>query len=149
MSMPVTLVTLSAASLDGACHDVRITLHFSDRLCYDGEIRPEMMRDGFVLEGRTVAFCGQAVQKPLCHSGDHITIDWGYLYLTGDGETTPAEDGLQMTWQGMVEQDQTVRAVIAYDDIASIDYFGTLCKAWYRREGAQITDAIHKAVKDL
>ena len=149
MSMPVTLVTLSAASLDGARHDVRITLHLSDRLCHDGEIRPEMMRDGFVLEGRTVAFCGQAVQKPLCHSGDHITIDWGYLYLTGDGETTPAEDGLQMTWQGMVEQEQTVRAVIAYDDIASIDYFGTLCKAWYRREGAQITDAIHKAVKDF
>ena len=36
--MPVTLVTLSAVSLDGAEHDVRVKLHLSDRLCYDGAV---------------------------------------------------------------------------------------------------------------
>lgn len=39
------------------------------------------------------------------------------------------------------------QAVIAYDDIASINYFGDLCKAWYRRDGRQITDAILYAQK--
>ena len=65
-----------------------------------------------------------------------------YLYLTGDGETQPVGNGLQMTAK---LTDDTVRAVIAYDDIASINYFGDLCKAWYRRNGLQITDAIHYA----
>ena len=27
---------------------------------------------------------GQKQQKILCHSGDHITIDWAYLYLAAE-----------------------------------------------------------------
>lgn len=142
LSMPVTLITFRASMLDGAKHDVSIQLHLSDRFCYDGEIRPAMTSAAMTLDGRSAAWCGQSTQKPLCHSGDHVTIDWGYLYLTGDGETQPVGDGLQMTAK---LTDDTVRAVIAYDDIASINYFGDLCKAWYRRNGLQITDAIHYA----
>ena len=142
LSMPVTLVTFRASMLDGAKHDVSIQLHLSDRFCYDGEIRPAMTSAAMTLDGRSAAWCGQSTQKPLCHSGDHVTIDWGYLYLTGDGETQPVGDGLQMTAK---LTDDTVRAVIAYDDIASINYFGDLCKVWYRRNGLQITDAIHYA----
>jgi hypothetical protein len=47
-----------------------------------------------------------------------------------------------MNWDGELTDAVTLRSVIAYDDIASINYFGSLCKAWYRRNGAQITDAI-------
>ena len=77
LSMPVTLVTLSAVSLDGAEHDVRVKLHLSDRLCYDGDIRPAMSGASFVLNGKNTAWCGQTTQKPLSHSADHSTIDWG------------------------------------------------------------------------
>lgn len=55
LSMPVTLVTLSAVSLDGAEHDVRVKLHLSDRLCYDGDIRPAMSGASFVLNGKNTA----------------------------------------------------------------------------------------------
>ena len=147
MSMPVTLVRFDLSSLDGAAHQVRLTLHLSDRLCYDGEIRPAMSADRFTLCGHDVAWCGQTVQKPLCHSGDHITIDWGYLYLTGEGCVEPVGDGLRLTWEG--EARGSVRAVIAYDDIASINYFGSLCKAWYRRGGAQVTDALRRTAGDF
>ncbi len=141
MSMPITLATFAASSADGAAHQVSVSLTLTDSLCYDGPIRPAMTGDSFELAGHATAWCGQVVQKPLSHSGDHVTIDWGYLYLTGDGETAPVGDGLTMTWQGAAEG-QTIRAIIAYDDIASINYFGALCKPWYRRDGAQITDAI-------
>ena len=86
LSMPVTLVTFSAVSTDGAQHQVQVQLHLSDRLCYDGEIRPAMAGETLCLDGRDLALCGQKVQKPLCHSGDHVTIDWGYLYLSADGK---------------------------------------------------------------
>ena len=142
LSMPATLVTFALTSTDGKAHDVALSLHLSDALCYNGEIRPKMFGSSFEMNGLNVAMCGQAVQKPLCHSGDHITIDWGYLYLASDAETQSVGDGLQLNWSGNVETKQGFTALIAYDDIASINYFGNLCKAWYRRNGAQITDAI-------
>lgn len=144
LSMPVTLVTLAATSLDGAAHTVQVCLHLSDRLCYDGEIRPAMEGAELMLAGRSAAWCGQAVQKPLSHSGDHITIDWGYLYLTSDGKAERTGDGVQATCT-LTLDGAPAKTVIAYDDIASINYFGDLCKAWYRRDGRQITDAIRFA----
>ena len=141
LSMPVTLVTFAATAPDGAAHEVQVRLHLSDRLCYDGDIRPAMNGGELVLDGRKTAWCGQLVQKPLSHSGDHVTIDWGYLYLTADGDVHPVGDGVQAVCTLPVDG-PAVRAVIAYDDIASINYFGDLCKAWYRRDGRQITDAI-------
>lgn len=141
LSMPITLVTLAAVSLDGAEHDIRVRLHLSDRLCYDGDIRPEMTGAAFVLSGKNTAWCGQATQKPLSHSADHVTIDWGYLYLSADGETELVGDGVQTAYT-LRAGGSAAQLVIAYDDIASINYFGDLCKAWYRRDGRQITDAI-------
>lgn len=149
LSMPVTLLTLKARSLDGAAHAVQLRFHLSDKLCYDGEIRPAMTGAAVTVAGRPAAWCGQRVQKPLCHSGDHVTIDWGYLYLAGDGDIAPVGDGLQLTWSGDAVQEATLRAVVAYDDIASINYFGDLCKPWYRRGGAQITDAIARALEEF
>lgn len=142
LSMPVTLVTLAAESADGAPHDVRVRLHLSDRLCYDGDIRPAMTGADFVLDGRPAAWCGQTTQKPLGHSGDHVTIDWGYLYLCGAG-AQPTGDGVQAA--APLACGSEARWVIAYDDIASVNYFGDLCKAWYRRDGRQVTDAIRYA----
>lgn len=140
LSMPVTLVTLAAVSTDGADHDVQVRLHLSDRLCYDGDIRPQMNGAVLVCGGNTTAWCGQATQKPLSHSGDHVTIDWGYLYLSG-GDARPVGDGLQTSLQ-LTAGGPAARIVIGYDDIASINYFGDLCNAWYCRDGRRITDAI-------
>lgn len=91
-------------------------------------------------------YIGQETQKPLSHSADHITIDWGYLYLSADGVVKAVGDGVQTTCS-LTVGGAPAQAVIAYDDIASINYFGDLCKAWYRRDGRQITDAILYAQK--
>ncbi|MBR4080580.1 MAG: DUF4965 domain-containing protein, partial [Clostridia bacterium] len=146
LSMPVTLVDFSLATVDGQAHQVELSLFLSDKLCYEGELPPKMTSAAYPLCGQNAAWCGQVEQKPLCHSGDHITIDWGYLYLVSPAEVNPVRDGLRMTWQGEVQSARRVTAVIAYDDISSINYIGDLCKAWYRRNGAQITDAIETAV---
>lgn len=149
MSRPVTLVELRLSAMDKKPHEVSLSLRLSDRLCYDGEIRPEMTSGAFESGSMHAAWCGQAAQKPLSHSGDHITIDWGYLYLCSESAVRPIGDGLEMSWSGSVQDEQIVRAVVAYDDIASINYFGDLCKAWYRRNGAQITDAIRETFEQF
>ena len=64
----------------------------------------------------TSAWCGQTTQKPLSHSADHSTIDWGYLYLSADGETTLVGDGLQ-TCCSLSAGGPAAQLIIAYDDI--------------------------------
>ena len=146
MSMPVTLVSMRLRALDGEHHEAVLRLHLSDALCYDGSHKPEMFSDCFVDHGWQTALCGQKTQKPLCHSGDRITIDWGYLYLCAkEGRAEPDQSGLAFSCTAAVEEEMEFRLLIAYDDIASVNYFGSLCKAWYRRNGAQITDALHFA----
>lgn len=143
MSMPVTLVRFELTAADGAAHDVRLSFSVSDSLCRDGQSRPAMYTDLFAFNGWQTAITGQQTQKVLCHSGDHITIDWGYLYLCAQtGAVSHGAQGPEYVWEGRLEGARVLRTVVAYDDIASINYFGTLCKAWYRRSGAQITDAI-------
>ena len=146
LSMPLTLVTFSAKAADGKAHDVQVKLHLSDKLCYDGELRPNMIDGAYTLGTKQTVYIGQETQKPLSHSADHITIDWGYLYLSADGVVKAVGDGVQTTCS-LTVGGAPAQAVIAYDDIASINYFGDLCKAWYRRDGRQITDAILYAQK--
>ena len=71
-------------------------------------------------------------------------MDWGYLYLMRDGQALRpgGRPGPDLERAAVKDEQTGLRAVVAYDDIASINYFGDLCKPWYRRHGAQITDAI-------
>ena len=95
----------------------------------------------YSLGGKNVAFLGQLTQKPLSHSGDHTTIDWGYLYLMSAAPLRCSQEGLSLCWNGNVaEEAAKIRALVAYDDIASINYFGSLRKAWCFRDGSTIVD---------
>ncbi len=142
LSMPVTLVSFKIYPTDNKPHDVKFSLHLNEALCFEGSDTPPMFGDVFQMNDLNVGIYGQVVQKPLCHSGDHITIDWGYLYLAATETVTP-DRGLNLSWEGQLACEKHIRTVIAYDDIASINYFGDLCKAWYRRNGTQITDSIN------
>jgi len=144
MSMPVTLVNFCLRATDGKAHDIKFRMNLNESLCFEGNVAPAMFSDVFQMGELNTGLYGQKAQRPLSHSGDHITIDWGYLYLATP-ETVEPFFGLEMKWAGELNGEKNMRAVIAYDDIASINYFGDLCKAWYRRNGAQITDAINTA----
>jgi len=146
LSTPITLVDYAVKSNDGAEHSVSLNLSVPDTLCYDGVSRPEMFTREFTADGLQIASTGQAQQKLLCHSGDHITIDWGYMYLAAqpvEGVTTKCGSNLTYQWDvtASVEEKKNF-AMIAYDDIASVNYFGTACKAWYARNGRTILDAM-------
>ena len=65
--MPLTLVTFSAKAADGKAHDVQVKLHLSDKLCYDGELRPNMIDGAYTLGTKQTVYIGQETQKPLSH----------------------------------------------------------------------------------
>ena len=93
---------------------------------------------------------GRTTQKPLSHSADHIDDRLGLpVPERRRRRPRPVGDGVQTTLHPDSGRRCPRRLVIAYDDIASINYFGDLCKAWYRRDGRQITDAIRCAQEAL
>ena len=144
LSMPVSYIDLAAESADGKTHEVSLRFDVSDKLCFHGEARPEIQSDGYRAFGLSIVYAGQKYQKLLCHSADHITIDWGYAYLAAIDGVRYEDECLRGEKSGAVEADKPLSysLLLAYDDVASINYFGRLCRAWYARNGATILDAI-------
>jgi len=144
LSTPITFVDHEVVSLDGAAHQVMLQLNVPKALCYAGEAQPELCCDNYTVDGLNVGFAGQVVQKVLCQSGDHITIDWGYLYVASENTVDVTDaDLIAMRWQVTVgAEPQKTTTLLGYDDIASVNYFGVHCRAWYARKGATILDAL-------
>lgn len=145
LSTPITFVEFAAKSIDGAEHKVDVQLLVPHSLCYDGASRPEIRSNEFAADGLNIACVGQTHQKVLCHSGDMITIDWGYLYTASRLPVKVNGECIECVWNvtaGSEEQEASV--MIGYDDVASINYFGALCRAWYARNGKTIVDALRE-----
>ena len=143
LSTPITFVDFTAWSEDGQAHDVRINLNVDARVCYDGETQPELYADAFTAEGISYGVLGQKRQRVLGHSGDHVTMDWGYGWMASAQAVSCRPDALCSEWT-LTAKAEPQRAFVAlgYDDIAAVNYFGTPCRAWYQRQGRTLFEAL-------
>lgn len=153
MSTPVTFITLAAASRDGGAHEVDLRFALHDDICREGDEPVPMVGKDYQSGGLHVAYMGKKRQNTLCHSGDHITIDWGYAYLAADEGTAFARLnghwGLTFARTMRVEgAEQTARLLLGYDDVDAIRYFDFTAKAYYARDGRTILQALHACWQD-
>lgn len=156
MSRPCSYLDVEVASLDGKAHQVQVNWLFDGGFCCDGK-EPVPMTGGSYPQGdRSIAWMGQKKQTPLGHSGDGVTMDWGYLYLgirnNGQGsviyqEETPALLA-EFTFQAQEGKAGRAELVAAYDDVASIFYFGRIMPGYWARDGKTILTAISEAVEE-
>ena len=95
------------------------------------------------------ASMGRMRQQPLGSSGDHTTIDWGYVYLAGNDKSTITYDAANeaIRCQAADLNGQTT-LILAYDDLASINYFGEWRKAYWTTKYKTILEAISDAFAD-
>ncbi|MBO2515903.1 MAG: glutaminase [Clostridiales bacterium] len=139
LSAPVAFTDIELQSTDGKEHHVVLNYSFSTAICYDGSVQPPVTFDRYASDGLDFAWAGQSQQKVLCHSGDSITIDWGYLYIAapaGMWEYGCSESAIILSREfGVSAGCARGYWMQGYDDIASINYFGTFCRAWYMRNG--------------
>jgi len=161
LSRPCSYIIFSVRSLNGTSHDVSVSLYMDEEHCYDGHSQKAMHGLKAEYDGFKTAFMGQKEQKILCHSGDDITIDWGYLYLsvaksekyTANTEFAhcPVTGHYGVTASASFSADVNpveIVTVAAYDDIASINYFGDFLKGYWAKDGAEILDVITDSIQN-
>ena len=143
LSTPITFMDYSIVSTDGKERTVSLRFFVSAALCYDGTAQPPLQGDRFSVGQLNMAFIGQTRQRVLGHSGDHITMDWGYLYLATEENVEAGDNGLRFSAKADVgSRPAKGFLMLGYDDTASVQYFGSCCKAWGLRDGKTLPMAL-------
>ncbi|MBP3468107.1 MAG: DUF4965 domain-containing protein [Lachnospiraceae bacterium] len=156
VSRPASYVDFSVKSVDGKAHQIQMIWKMGEEFCYHEAEHKKMIGGIHETPDFQTAWMGKEEQTPLCHSGDDIDIDWGYLYLaTGkksqgkvkyqDGEKSFLEAVFELNVSTETVEDLLV---LAYDDVASIMYFGDVLKEYWARNGKNILDIIGDAFKE-
>ncbi|MBS1857978.1 MAG: DUF4965 domain-containing protein [Acidobacteria bacterium] len=176
LSRPLTYIEWSAASSDGAAHDVAIYFDAASDLAVNTPDEA-VLSARFQLDGMPVLRLGSQEQPVLARRGDDVRIDWGYLYLAADradgvsaftGNRAAARAAFDSNGRLPESDDLAARPVLAcaialgrvsstpvsrylmlaYDDLWSIEYFYRKERAWWRRNGADAFDLIRDARRD-
>ena len=160
LSRPVSYFSASYSSADGQPHDVKITLKVSEEICLDKKAQQKVSTEtADIGGGLTATKMGAAVQNVLCSEGDDKRIEWGYFYLCGpkdskngfevfkpefyDRDNEPAMT-FAVTEFALCEGKKST-ALFAYDDIYALEYFGEKIKAYWKKDGKTIEEAILEA----
>ena len=147
LSTPITYVRFQVEFLDGKDHRVTVNLGANETFVYAGEKGPKMRSDDFSDGVLNYCYLGQMKQNPLSGSGDHLTQDWGYLFLAaaeGDVRNNPASIANALRFLIKKEEPFETTLMIGYDDVASINDFGALLPGYWARDGKTIIDAFRE-----
>lgn len=149
-SRPVSYLKLTYKSLDGKDHKVSAKLSCSEELVLNKQGESRALSHEAKVDGCTAIRMGNGVQKVLWRSGDNIRIDWGYLYLAAKGEATVGEEVYDDLFAVYAETEMNNEALflIAYDDIDSLIYFEKPIKAYWKKDGKTIEEAITEAANE-
>lgn len=152
LSRPVSYIHTTVTSLDGGDHTVKITLKASNELCLEERDRRPVWREPVTMDGGLTAIRMGNIEQPILgKSGDSLCIDWGYVYLCGAPGSAAGEcraDGMQGIF---VEKELHTAScpeslfLLGYDDRYSIMYFEQPLKAYWKRDGMTMEEALYTA----
>lgn len=150
---PVSYLEISYESTDGKPHNVKINIAASEELCLDEQQGIEPVTEEITFGNLTAIKMGNPTQKPLNKSGDDVRIDWGYLYLASDYPEAKSYDNeifgdKHINISSPLKESTPFMCYFAYDDIQSIEYFGTPLRSYWNKDGKNILEAIEEAAEE-
>ena len=159
LTRPVSYLEVSREITDHKKHTVSVKIAVSEEICMNLRGDDEVEIETLDLNGKLNSVkMGTKSQKMLTRSGDHLRIEWGYFYLTVNGEvgsyteTYENENGETKNESFVCASTQLTSApalfTFAYDDVKSIEYFHEHLTSYWNKDGALITDEIVKAHAD-
>lgn len=146
LSTPVSFITCDARSTDGVSHEITVEFWAFADFCHSGEYEPQM-RQHFFTDGELNFGCmGQVRQSILNGSGDQTTCDWGYLLLASPDEVDDAPERIDIMLRHRKKAVGTLHTTLlmAYEEVASINYFGRILGSYYAKDGKTITQAMQE-----
>lgn len=149
-SRPVAYCKASFESLDGKEHKVSVKFLVTEELVLEHKGEGRAIASPVNIDGLTAIKMGNGKQNVLHCSGDDIRIDWGYLYLAVKGEGKADHTVYNDMYAVFVEAELKNEALFlfGYDDVESIQYFGDNLKAYWKKDGKTIEEAVAEAAAD-
>ena len=175
LTRPVNYISYAVESKDGQAHDIEVYFEASPRWATHQPYQP-CTAEAYEDNGLVFLKVGTKEQDILAKEGDDLRIDWGYFYLTAAPENTRygvgstdtlrdsfAEGNLDQfsptgeddhTHLALIRTHGAVREVsdkilIGYDDLYSINYFGTHLRPYWNKDGQNTFENVaHQAYAD-
>lgn len=175
LTTPVSYITYSVSSKDGQKHQASIYQAVSAQLAVNQPFQ-ETETKAYQSGTLNILKAGTIAQPVLQKKGDNVRIDWGYLYVAGLQTTkqyvttndlvlqalTTASGGSSSatgTQQMLVTEipfgefaatPVSKFVAIGYDELFSVNYFGTNLKPWWRDASPSKTmeDVLAASVKN-
>ena len=161
LSRPVSYVSIKTAANDSSAHDVQVYFGASSLIAAHNAGQ-EMKGEAGAVGQLGYLKIGTREQPVLKKKGDLLTMDWGHLYvatpkganatqritsnadaatsfLTGE-DVAPQEVGKQLMLSTVfpetrVNEEKEYLVLVGYDDLYSINYFGTKLRPWWNKKG--------------
>ncbi len=155
LSRPVSYLRTAVRTTDGGAHRVAVTVRASEAFCLNepGQCPVFAERADAAPGVTTMRLYGQE-QAVLGKAGDDRRIDWGYFYLSVNGEreagqmADPAGGNMRYVYvtAGLdTAGEAQALFTFAYDDVYSLTYFGKPLKSVWNQDGTTIGAAIARA----
>lgn len=152
-SRPCSYMDVSYSSVDGKRHDVTIKVKMDESFAYDDIKDSLIVGDALTHKGLALSYLGKKRQPLLEYSGDDMRINWGYLLLASDEEGAISaflgderRHYLQLDAKLREAKERTI--IFAYDDVASLNYFGRILQGLWLEKWPNIVTAIKAALLD-
>jgi len=168
VSRPINYITYQVRSLYNKKHSVKIFFEASP-LWAVNQSDQQTESNAYEADGISYVRAGTKSQNILGRKGDSVTIDWGYFYLASDskGVRTGIGAGEELRHSfvsgkelsgtrgdnsdmaisrnlGIVSKGQG-KLMIGYDDIYSVQYFGTNLRPYWNADGKRTIEDEFKA----
>ena len=146
---------------------MKVFLSVCEDWCYNDVAMKEMRGDVLAFENKGVAYFGLNRQQLFDHAGDRYGADWGYYYISAkkcyyhtiedfnavDSAQTPKDKQSEKYITGenayeSIKEKTFGKILVAFDDIASVSYFGDLLRGYYFKDGKTIIDALTFSEKE-
>lgn len=157
MSQPLSYINWAVSATDGKPHQVDVSISVNGMLAAARPDQKLVVNAEDWGKVNVVSF-GTESQPVLGSKGDRTQIDWGRCYLASSEASLAqiSENGPAGTVTARLDfrariTKSTVRqsAILAYDDVFAIQYFGQNLKGYWKRNGKDIRSLIVEADKNL
>lgn len=159
MSRPVNYIGYDVSSADGEDHEVSMHFDMTTQWAVNEGSQPVTISSGKT-ERVQYLKTGTVEQPVLKRKGDNVRIDWGYAYIAAleNSSASMSIDSNSSSIKSLVYTNNVPTSgkksyhdfiMIGYDDIESVQYFGTNLKGWWTKDGTvSIDNALAAAASD-